>query len=88
MNDAGWRMEPPVSVPTAPRAARAATIAAEPPLLPPGTSGRSSPARRHGFTTGPKRLVSFDDPMANSSMLALPSITAPAFQRLAVTVDS
>jgi len=46
------------------------------------------PRERHGFTTGPKALVSFDEPMANSSMLSLPSITAPSRQRLAVTVDS
>jgi hypothetical protein len=52
-NEAGWRIEPPVSVPVAPSAARAATIAAEPPDEPPGTSGRLSPRRRHGFSTGP-----------------------------------
>src|SRR6185312_226796 len=85
---AGWRIEPPVSVPVAPSAARAATAAAEPPDDPPGTTGRLSPARRHGFSTGPKALVSFDEPMANSSMLVLPSITAPALNRFAVTVDS
>ena len=46
------------------------------------------PSRRHGETTGPKALVSFDEPMANSSMLSLPSITAPSFHRFCVTVDS
>ena len=50
---AGWRIEPPVSVPVAPSAMRAATAAAEPPDEPPGTSGRLSPRRRHGFSTGP-----------------------------------
>ena len=34
---AGWRMEPPVSLPSAQSASPAATAAAEPPLLPPGT---------------------------------------------------
>ena len=34
---AGWRIEPPVSVPIASGAWYAATAAAEPPLLPPGT---------------------------------------------------
>ena len=34
---AGWRMLPPVSLPSAPAACPAATAAAEPPLLPPGT---------------------------------------------------
>ena len=46
------------------------------------------PSRRQGDTTGPKALVSLEEPMANSSMLSLPSITAPSFQRFWVTVDS
>ena len=46
------------------------------------------PSRRQGETTGPNALVSLDEPMANSSRLSLPSITAPAFQRFRVTVDS
>ena len=41
-------MEPPVSVPIDSGTWRAATAAAEPPLLPPGT--RSS---AHGLATGP-----------------------------------
>ena len=85
---AGWRIEPPVSVPVAASAARAATAAAEPPDEPPGTSGRLSPRRRHGFSTLPKALVTLAEPIANSSMLSLPSITAPARHRFAVTVDS
>ena len=85
---AGWRIEPPVSVPVAPRAQRAATAAAEPPEDPPGTSARLSPGRRQGLSTGPKALVMLEEPMANSSMLALPSITAPARQRLAEMVAS
>ena len=36
-SDAGWRIEPPVSVPVAPGTRRADTAAAEPPELPPGT---------------------------------------------------
>src|SRR6185295_12854820 len=85
---AGWRIEPPVSVPVAPRQSPAATAAAEPPDDPPGTSGTFEPWRRQGETTGPKYEDSFDEPMANSSLLSLPSITAPSRQRLAVTVDS
>src|SRR6516164_6470644 len=50
---AGWRIEPPVSVPVAASAARAATAAADPPEDPPGTKGRLSPGRRQGFSTGP-----------------------------------
>ena len=70
---AGWRIEPPVSVPIDSGAWKAATAAAEPPLLPPGT--RSS---AHGLAVGPKAECSVDEPIANSSMLVLPRITAPA----------
>src|SRR5438477_2494959 len=72
-NDAGWRIEPPVSVPVAPATSRAATAADDPPELPPGTY-----AVFHGFLTGPKYDVSFDEPIANSSMLVLPTSTLPA----------
>src|SRR5438477_6627790 len=85
---AGWRIEPPVSVPVAPNVACDATAAAEPPDEPPGTSGRLSPGLRHGFSTGPYQLVVVDEPIANSSRLALPSITAPARHNFSVTVDS
>src|SRR5690348_2705354 len=88
-NDAGWRMEPPVSVPVAPIASRADTAAAEPPDEPPGTSAAfRSCLRRHGLVTGPKALVMFDEPMANSSMFALPRKIAPSRSRLALTVLS
>src|SRR3982750_2348630 len=46
------------------------------------------PLRRHGFTTGPKHDVSFEEPIANSSLLSLPSITAPSRQSCEVMVDS
>ena len=46
---AGWRIEPPVSVPIAAGARRAATATADPPLEPPGTRLRSQ-----GFFTGPQ----------------------------------
>ncbi len=85
---AGWRIEPPVSVPTAPAHSIAATAAAEPPEEPPGTSGVFDPRRRQGETTGPKAEVSLEEPMANSSLLSLPSSTAPSRHRLAVTLDS
>src|SRR5215470_8613789 len=87
-NAAGWRIEPPVSVPVAPTQRPAATAAAEPPEEPPGTSFASEPLRRHGDTTGPWHEPSFDEPMANSSLPHLPSITAPSRHSLAVTVDS
>ncbi len=76
---AGWRIEPPVSVPIPSGVWYAATAAALPPLLPPGT--RSS---AHGFAVGPKAECSVDEPIANSSMLVLPRITAPASRRRSV----
>src|SRR5512134_251980 len=74
-------MEPPVSVPSAPAHMSAATAAADPPLEPPGTQPRSQ-----GFRVVLKAEFSVDDPMANSSMLVLPSTTAPAARSLAITV--
>ena len=41
VNAAGWRMDPPVSVPSEAKHCPAATAAAEPPLLPPGMRVRS-----------------------------------------------
>src|SRR5574343_557935 len=81
---AGWRIEPPVSVPVAAGARRAATAAAEPPDEPPGTRAVS-----HGLRTGPKNEVSFDEPIANSSILVLPSDTRPASRCIfSITVAS
>ena len=45
---AGWRIDPPVSVPIAQGARPPATAAAEPPEEPPGTRARSQ-----GLSTGP-----------------------------------
>ena len=70
---AGWRIEPPVSVPIESGTWYAATDAAEPPLLPPGTRSRS-----HGLAVGPQAECSVDEPIANSSMFVLPGSTAPA----------
>ena len=70
---AGWRIEPPVSVPVAAGTRRAATAAAEPPDEPPGTRDTS-----HGFCTGRKAEFSLPEPIANSSQLSLPSVTMPA----------
>src|SRR5512143_344727 len=71
--DAGCRIDPPVSVPVAPGTSRAATAAAEPPELPPGTYSTF-----HALLTAPKYDVSLDEPIANSSMLVLPTSTVPA----------
>src|SRR6266481_6107207 len=88
VNAAGWRIEPPVSLAVAPMQSSAATADAEPPEEPPGTSMVLLPSRRQGLATGPKQEVSFDEPIANSSLLSLPSITAPSRQSCEVTVDS
>ena len=73
---AGWRIEPPVSVPIAHGASPAATAAALPPEDPPGTRSRS-----HGLRTGPKAEFSLEDPIANSSWLVFASSAAPASPR-------
>ncbi len=80
---AGWRMEPPVSVPMASGAWKAARAAEEPPPEPPGILVRS-----HGLPVGPYALFSVEDPMANSSMLVLPRMTTSASLRRLVTVAS
>ena len=80
---AGWRMEPPVSVPVAAATRRAATAAALPPEEPPGTRVVSQ-----GLRTGPKAEFSLAEPIANSSQLSLPSVTAPASASRATTVAS
>ena len=82
-NAAGWRMEPPVSEPRLSGTKPAATAAAEPPLLPPGTLPGSC-----GLRVGPKAEFSVELPMANSSRFVLPSVTAPAPARDVTTVAS
>ena len=82
-NAAGSRMLPPVSLPSASVASPAATAAAEPPLLPPGTRSRS-----HGLRVGPNAEFSVLLPIANSSQLVLPSRMAPASRSSRTTVAS
>ena len=69
---AGCRIEPPVSVPSAPKARSALTAAADPPEDPEGIRSTA-----HGLRTGPKAEFSFEEPMANSSQLVLPMMTPP-----------
>src|SRR5689334_17403265 len=82
-NEAGWRIEPPVSDPSVATAVPAATAAAEPPLEPPGTHDVS-----RGLRTGPYAEFSFDEPMANSSQFILPRMIAPAASSRATAVQS
>ena len=72
-NEAGCLMDPPVSEPRAHGTSSPATASADPPDEPPGTLFVS-----HGFLVSPKYDVSVVLPMANSSMLVCPTITAPA----------
>ena len=79
----GWRIEPPVSLPSASGASKAATAAAEPPPEPPGIRSRS-----HGLWVAPNAECSVEEPMANSSMLVLPSGTSRASRSFRTTVAS
>ena len=76
-------MEPPVSVPMASGAWKAASAAALPPPEPPGTRSVS-----HGLRVGPYAEFSVEEPIANSSMFVLPRIGIPASRSRAVTVAS
>src|SRR5579859_5714416 len=78
---AGIRIEPPVSDPSAPRHRPAATATAEPLDEPPEEC-----ARLHGFSAGPKSGCT--TPYAHSSMLSLPSDTAPPVVSACTTVAS
>ena len=78
---AGWRIDPPVSDPSASGAKPAATAAAEPPLEPPGTRFTSC-----GFRVAPNAEFSVDDPIANSSRFVLPIAIPPAARTRSTTV--
>jgi hypothetical protein len=70
---AGWRIEPPVSEPSAAAHSSAATAAAEPPDEPPGIRVVS-----HGLRVVKNAEFSVELPMANSSMFKRPKTIAPA----------
>ena len=80
---AGWRIDPPVSVPMASGAWNDATADEDPPPEPPGMRSRSQ-----GLRLGPYAECSVDEPMANSSMLVLPRIGKRAWRSLVTTVAS
>ena len=83
VTEAGCRIEPPVSVPMASGASKAASAAALPPPEPPGIRVVS-----HGFRVGPYAEFSVEEPIANSSRLVLPRITRSASSSRRVTVAS
>jgi hypothetical protein len=70
-----------VSDPKDARTTPEATATAEPPELPPGTLSVS-----HGLRTTPNAEFSLDEPIANSSILVLPTIIAPAAFSFSTTV--
>ena len=80
---AGMRTEPPVSVPSEPWHMPAATLAPEPPLVPPGICSGFQ-GLRHCPNTG----FVVTTPNANSCILALPISTAPAARRRRTTSAS
>ena len=80
---AGWRIDPPVSVPIARGASKAASDAADPPPEPPGIRVRS-----HGLCVGPYAEFSVEEPIANSSIFVLPKIIMSFFFKLTTTVES
>ena len=82
-SEAGERIEPPVSEPSAPSAKPAATAAAEPLEEPAGSC-----AVFHGFFAGGQGRSCDGPPMANSQVASLPRMTAPASRRRAVTKAS
>src|SRR5437660_5670114 len=82
-SEAGCRIEPPVSVPSAIAHRPAATAAALPPDEPPGTRVVS-----HGLRVVLKALFSVEEPIANSSRFVLPMMTAPASSSFFTTVAS
>ena len=80
-NAAGVRIDPPVSDPSAISDVPDATLAAEPPLEPPGTRSRLC-----GFRVTKKPEFSVDEPIANSSQFVFPTTMAPAPRRRSTAV--
>lgn len=76
-------MEPPVSEPSAQMAEPAATAAALPPELPPGTRSKA-----RGFRVTFIAEFSVEPPMANSSIFVLPTMTGFSAASFLITVAS
>ncbi len=78
---AGWRIDPPVSVPSAKGTIPRATATADPPLLPPATRVSSI-----AFLVGPNAEFSVLLPCANESKFVLPIQIAPSASSRSTTV--
>ena len=78
LSAAGTRIDARVSVPSEPSAMPVATVIADPPLEPPGMRVGSCGLRLCGFVT----------PSANSWVVALPMMTAPAARSRATLAAS
>ena len=72
-NAAGFRSEPPVSLPSAIGTMPHASATAAPPLLPPQVLSRS-----YGLRVAPKTALNVCEPAPNSGVLVLPRVIAPA----------
>ena len=70
---AGYRSDPPRSLPWAIGTRPAATAAAEPPLEP-----LVERVMSHGLRVGPNSSGSHEGPIPNSGVVVLPSTTRPA----------
>src|SRR5207245_8920451 len=70
---AGFRSEPPVSLPSAIGTIPQASATAAPPLEPPHVFARS-----YGFSVRPKTSLNVCEPAPNSGVLVLPKVIAPA----------
>src|SRR5688572_17314928 len=81
--EAGRRIEPPASVPSARGARPAASAATAPPLEPPGVSSVF-----HGLRVGPNTRLSVNEDSANSGVLVLPTMTAPDARTRATATSS
>ena len=80
LNDAGLRMLPPWSEPSAMGISPAASAAPAPPLLPPAERSGA-----HGLRVAPNTSLKVCEPTPNSGVLVLPTTIAPAARRRATT---
>src|SRR5262245_34275942 len=81
-NAAGFRSDPPVSLPSAIGTMPQASATPAPPLLPPHVLVTS-----YGLRVGPNTRLNVCDPAPNSGVFVLPHVIAPA-DRIRVTISA